>query len=73
MKRQLHLMFDMICESPYVLDLLGANANLLLKQNLFSMKNLSEIKNGTMTRYMEKCYAMLTSHVNGCSVSVLRN
>lgn len=72
MKRQLHLMFDMICESPYVLDLLGANAHLLLKENLFSLKNLSEIYNGAMQKYMEKCFEMLKSHVSGCSVTKKR-
>jgi len=67
MKRQLHLIFDMICESSVVLDLVGDNANLLLKENLFSLKNLSEINNGAMDRYMQKMYNMLNGHIIGCS------
>jgi len=70
MKRQLHLIFDMICESSVVLDLVGDNANLLLKENLFSLKNLSEINNGAMDRYMQKMYNMLNGHIIGCSVIV---
>ena len=70
MKRQLHLMYDMICESPYVLDLMGTNANLLLKQNLFSMKNLTEIKDGAMQRYMDLNYDILKKHVAGCPVNL---
>ena len=70
MKRQLHLIFDMICESNYVLDLMGTNSNLLLKVNLFSLKNLSEIHNGAMQKYMDKCFNMLTGHIAGCSVSL---
>jgi len=67
MKRQLHLIFDMICESSAALDLIGDNANLLLKENLFSLKNLSEINSGAMERYMQKMYTMLNGHVTGCN------
>ena len=59
MKRQLHLIFDMICESNYVLDLMGTNSNLLLKINLFSLKNLSDIHTGAMQKYMERCFNIL--------------
>ena len=41
-------MYDLICETPFIVDLLGNNANFLLKENLFSMKQMVEIKDGAL-------------------------
>jgi len=71
MRRQLHLIFDMICDTNIVLDVMGANANLLLKVNLFSLKNLSDIHNGAMQRYMDRCWNMLLGHIDHCTVSYI--
>lgn len=72
MRRQLHLMYDMICDNSYINDLMGNNTNLLLKQNLFSMKQMHEIKNGAMIKFLEKCYSMISKHMLSCSVRKFR-
>lgn len=71
LKRELHLIFDMICEGLYLLDLLGQNSNLLLKMNLLSVKNLVEIESGAMKNYIEKSLNMMISHIEGCNVRII--
>jgi len=70
MKRQLHLIFDMICDPIHVSDLLRENMNLVLKINLFSVRNLVEINNGAMLQYIENCTDLLTLHIKGCQVEI---
>lgn len=48
LKRSLHLLFDMICNHYIVLDVIQDNKNMLLKINLFSLKNFYEISNGSL-------------------------
>jgi hypothetical protein len=72
MRRQIHLVYDMICETPYVEDLVKANSNLLLKKNLFSMKQMSKIKDGVMLKELDnKVFKLLSSHVRGCEVILM--
>jgi len=45
-KRQIHLMYDSICDLELMEPLLKKKLNYCLKQNLFSLKNLYDIYNG---------------------------
>lgn len=62
-------MFDMICDTNYVLKVMENNENLVLKQNLLSLENLIELDKGSMLIYLEKCYSMLSRHVSNCEVN----
>eukprot|EP01017_Pseudomicrothorax_dubius_P044287 TRINITY_DN7473_c0_g1_i1.p1 TRINITY_DN7473_c0_g1~~TRINITY_DN7473_c0_g1_i1.p1 ORF type:complete len:398 (+),score=58.25 TRINITY_DN7473_c0_g1_i1:69-1262(+) len=69
MKRQLHLIYDMICDITYVHDLLqGTNLHLVLKEPWLSMKNLFEVYNGGFILYLEKCFNFLVKHIVSCAV-----
>jgi len=67
-KRELHLMYDMICEGLYVLDLVGQEANLLLKINLLSLKQIVEIKEGALVKFIERIYGLLNKHIQSCNI-----
>lgn len=45
LKRQLHLMYDSICNTEFIERLLGDRINYCLKLNLFSLKNLYDVYN----------------------------
>ena len=61
-------MYDMICEGFYVLDLVGQEANLLLKINLLSLKQIVEIKEEALMKFIERTYALLNKHIQACDV-----
>jgi len=63
MKRQLHLIFDMLCQTSFILDFMETDGNLLLKQNIFSIKNLYDIHNGSLYKHMENWYTILSKHI----------
>lgn len=67
LKRSLHLLFDMICNHYIVLDVIQDNKNMLLKINLFSLKNFYEISNGSLEAKLQKKYKLLKNHVWGCA------
>ncbi len=46
LKRQLHLMYDSICNTEYMEKTFTKRINYCLKKNLFSLKNLYDIYNG---------------------------
>jgi len=71
-KRELHLIYDMICESIYVLDIIGNRQNLLLKKNLFSLKNLQEIYDGSLLQVIERAVTLLRKHISKCQVNNFR-
>lgn len=66
-KRSLHLIYDMICNPFLVEDLIQDNKNLLLKMNLFSLKNFYDIKNGSLDHTIDRYLKLLKAHVEGCS------
>ncbi|KAM3146014.1 hypothetical protein pb186bvf_002007 [Paramecium bursaria] len=66
MKRQLHLMYDTICDPKLMQGLLENRMNLCLKQNLFSLKDLYEIYNGSLYKILMGYYAILIKHVDFC-------
>jgi hypothetical protein len=63
LKRQLHLIFDYICQISFIHDLMDFNGNLLLKINLFSLKDLQEIYTGALTKHMRNWYQILSKHI----------
>ena len=58
----------MICDVDLVHHLMQEKINLVLKENLFSLKNCLEIYNGALFKYLEKCLGLLTKHVDACNV-----
>ncbi len=61
-------MYDMICEGLFVLDLVGSEANLLLKINLLSLKQIVKIKEEALMKFIERTYALLNKHIQSCNV-----
>lgn len=51
LKRQLHLMYDMICDPKLMQALLAKRMNLCLKKNLFSLKDLYEVEGFGLCRF----------------------
>lgn len=68
LKRQIHLIYDMICNPGLVQELMQDRINLVLKENLFSLENLLEIYNGALTKLITKYITLLTRHVDQCQV-----
>jgi hypothetical protein len=67
-KRQLHLVFDIICDPNIIFQLLEKRVNLCLKQNIFSLKNLYDISNGSLMKLVEGCYSIIVRHIDYCKV-----
>ena len=68
MKKKIHLMFDITCDSCIMLDILQDRANLALEIDLVSLWNLCEINDGSMFRFMEKVYLLTENHIINCKV-----
>lgn len=68
MKRQVHLMYDLICDTVYVYDIFGEQSNLLLKENIFSLKQLRETKDGALIKFLEEKYNIIDRHMKSCGV-----
>ena len=64
----MHLLYDMICDPNLVQSLLEGRINLCLKKNIFSLKNLYEIYNGSLYKLLEGYYNILCKHVLYCKV-----
>ena len=58
----------MICETFFVLDIIPKRSNLVLKQNLFSLKNLQEMYSGALLQIIVHCNELLKKHIHNCSV-----
>ena len=69
MKRQIHIIYDFICDTNLIDDIILDKINLVLKENIFSLKNLYDIYNGILTPYLEKTYKLLIRHIDGCKVT----
>ncbi|CAD8143207.1 unnamed protein product [Paramecium pentaurelia] len=66
LKRQIHLLYDMICDPKLVQTLLEKRMNLCLKRNCFSLKDLYEIYNGSLTKVIQGYYVILYKHIDLC-------
>jgi len=71
LKRQIHLIYDMICNPSLVQELMTDKINLVLKENLFSLENLLDIYNGALIKLLNKCIFLLVRHVEHCEVSFI--
>lgn len=67
-KKQVHLIYDSICNLDLVEPLLKDKLNYCLKINLFSLKNLYDIYNGQETNKMQREYDILSRHFYRCEV-----
>lgn len=68
MKRETHLMYDMICDEKLMENLLKDRMNLLVKENIFSLKNLNEIFDGSLKKLLENCQKFIIMHFDSCQV-----
>jgi hypothetical protein len=66
LRRQVHLMYDSICNSELMDKMLRGRLNYCLRQNLFSLKNLYDIYNGHETPALEREFAILAKHFYKC-------
>lgn len=73
MKKKIHLMFDVICDSTIMLDILQNHANLALELDLLSLWNFCEIKDGSMFRFMDKVFILTENHITNCKVREKKN
>lgn len=64
-------MYNMICEEKLVENLLQDKVNLVLKENIFSLRNLCEIHDGSLRRLLEKSIKLLIFHFDGCQVLII--
>ena len=51
-------------------NLLQDKVNLVLKENIFSLRNLCEIHDGSLRRLLEKSIKLLIFHFDGCQVLI---
>lgn len=65
---ELHFIFDMICNPSYVTELVSKRKNLLLKDNLLSLKNMQQIYDRSLFNHLEHCVSLLTKHIQNCNV-----
>lgn len=66
LKRQMHLMYDSICDLELIEPLLKKRLNYCLKINLFSLKNLYDIYNGHEGPSLQREYDIISSHFYRC-------
>lgn len=69
----MHLIYDMICDRKLVENFLVDRENLLLKENLFSLKDLCQIFEGSLNKILEKCIIYFTLHFDICEVICIIN
>lgn len=68
LKRQLHLMYDSICNTEYMEKTFTKRLHYCLKKNLFSLKNLYDIYNGHELAHIDKDFAILQRHFYKCEI-----
>lgn len=66
-RRQIHLVYDTIC-NPYIMHDITKNMHLLLQKNLFSLHNLIDIARGTLKKNLEHTYSLALTHITRCDV-----
>lgn len=71
LKREVHLIYNMICDEKLVESMLPDRLNLVLKENIFSLRNLCEIHDGCLPRILEKIIKYLFFHFDSCQVPSL--
>lgn len=59
----------MVCDVDLVEILLTSeNMNLVLKENILSIKNFMDIKSENLLNYLNKIKGALKNHINNCDV-----
>lgn len=67
-RRQIHLIYDSICNIDLIEPLMKKRENYCLKINLLSMKNLYDIYHGQQTSRLQRDYDILSKHFYKCQV-----
>ncbi|KRX05958.1 hypothetical protein PPERSA_01036 [Pseudocohnilembus persalinus] len=68
-RRQIYLLYDTICDEKIFTQIIKPfNLNLAIRDNIFSMKNLIQIKSGFLTQYLHATYLVLEQHVKNCEI-----
>lgn len=68
LKRQIHLIYDSICNLDLIEPIIKNKLNYCLQKNIFSMKNLYDIYNGQETLSLQKDYEILSRHFYRCEI-----
>lgn len=63
----------MICDRKLVENFLMKRENLLIKENLFSLKDLCEIFDGSLKKILKKCIIYFIMHFDICEVISIIN
>ena len=62
LKRQIHLMYDAICEPELMEKVFQSRINYCLKDNYLSLKNMYDIYNGYETPHIQSEYTLFLRH-----------
>mgnify|MGYP007016670243 FL=1 len=54
-----------------MLDIIPNRYNLVLRRNLFSLKNFQEMNEGTLLQIIERSITLARKHILGCQVNNL--
>ncbi|KAL4486037.1 hypothetical protein ABPG72_003971 [Tetrahymena utriculariae] len=66
LKRQIYLLYNFLCHPEYLEPYLQNNLNLLIKPNIFSLKNFYDINNGSLAKQVEETYKLFLTHIQEC-------
>ena len=66
LRRQLHLIFEAMCNADLMKILLETRLNLILRENLFSLQNLIDIHKGTLKEELYKVNKVAIEHFSQC-------
>ncbi|EAR99665.2 hypothetical protein TTHERM_00590020 (macronuclear) [Tetrahymena thermophila SB210] len=66
LKRQIYLLYNFLCHPEYLEKYLENSLNLLIKPNIFSLKNFYDINNGSLPKQVEETYKLFQTHVQEC-------
>lgn len=69
MRKELHLMYDCICNPETIAEIFEGRENLLIKQILLSMRDLEEIHNDKLNVILEDEIGKFDQHFRTCDVS----
>lgn len=67
-RRQIHLIYDSICNVDHIQAILKNRMNYCLQKNIFSLKNLYDIYNGQEIISLDRDYQVLSRHFYRCEI-----
>ena len=67
-KKEIHLMFDSICDYNIILDVFKNLEHLLIKKVILNYENIEEILDGKLIDFYEEKIQKFTLHFENCPV-----